>query len=126
MIKLFGNSKISVTFALSSRQNIKSLYTMKTYTELKKNITETYNKYLEIREKNNELQDNGLVDYDLIDELFKLEGVFKRQIIHIYKRYYSEMGWSKEDVERWINYLRKDECGWCWKREFDYTFKYVA
>lgn len=97
----------------------------KSISELKESIYATYATYQEIREKQHADDENGVTDYDLIDKVFKLEGVFKRQIINFVKRYGTKWEWTGEEIAGYINFLRREECGWCWMFEVRDILKYA-
>lgn len=66
-----------------------------------------------------------MIDYDAVDEAFKLEGMLKRQIQAIYKRYFAERGWAQDEIDNYINHLRREDCGMCWVADYRDLFKYV-
>lgn len=97
----------------------------KTITELKDSILSTWSEYNQIRERQNEDEEKGLTNYDLIDRYFQLEGIFKRQIINFVKRYGAKWSWSEEDVQNYIKFLHTESCGWCWMHEIKDILKYA-
>lgn len=107
---------------------------MKTYTELKNNIEKTIAKINELDARieaasEKAFRDGGydmsLLDFEAIDDKFKFDGVLKRQIQGIYKRYFTEKGWTREELEGWNRHLHKEDIGMLWVAEYRDTFKYV-